>query len=125
MGAWLEFLGDLVRHNAAGLEAEDAEQLVHLLCVHASSIVQEGLEKAGGGGESRAAEVQGSLQVLDRILRFSLFPRPLVHVLVTTLCKLVNAAELSELSWRVMRSVLSSYLGEQAFLIYGGRGERG
>ena len=101
---WLAFLSHLVEWNLGAVEKDEAERLVHLLCVHASSCART-------AEPERVEEIRGCLDVLDRILRFSVFPRPLVHVLVTTLCKLVNSAALSELSWLVMRDVLSSYLG--------------
>ncbi len=98
---FLTMLRVLIRDNSSFWSEEQICDLISQLCIHT-------------GYSKNPKEIEQSLNVVDTILCYSLLPRPMLQMLMTTLCKLVNKELLCGQCWRLARGIFGSHLGNGA-----------
>ncbi|XP_078200469.1 tuberin isoform X27 [Callithrix jacchus] len=97
---FLLVLVNLVKFNSCYLDEYIARmvQMICLLCVRTASSV----------------DIEVSLQVLDAVVCYNCLPAESLPVFIVTLCRTVNAKELCEPCWKLMRNLLGTHLGHSA-----------
>lgn len=98
MKEFLPFLLNVIKFNSAYVDANIIGGVVCSLC---------GLAVSSNDPE----EILLIISVFDAIIGYSNLPNESIVIFTSTLCRLVNIANYSILSWKIMRNLIGTHLG--------------
>ena len=98
MKEFLPFLLNVVKFNSAYVDANVIDGIVRSLCCAALT-------------SHDTNDILLIISVFDTVICYSNLPNESIVIFTSTLCRLVNNAAFSRLSWKVMRNLIGTHLG--------------